>query len=78
MELVLLTRKNGVTIEVTGRISSVQHFPNGKVIIQSIWYGDYKCEAHDEAGNTVDWADYNVSTDASKIIVYDVVQMICA
>lgn len=79
MEVVLITRKNGVNIKFSGNISAVKfNAPFGRFELNTLWLHDLKVEATDANGKAIDWTDYNVDLRPGHCTIYDVTAFTCA
>lgn len=79
MEVVLITRKNGVTISFHGDIRTISYDPTyGTFELHTHFLHLLKIEGKDSDNNPIDWTAYNVDTRPGHATIYDVVRITCA
>lgn len=79
MEVVLITRKNGVSIRFGGDITSISYDATyGRFELHTHFLHLLQIEGKDSDNNPIDWTEYNVDLRPGYATIYDVVRVICA
>ena len=78
MERVIISRKDGVQIDLSGIISVVDYDAESHTCKVCAWgLSELKSKSHDVDNNPVRWQDYNYSTIPREALFGDVVRVLC-